>query len=582
MANILSLLFVFSCIGFAGVLFQAQAQSTYFIFPPATNFSLEGIASYLQLLPLMNGNLMELSNGDKTQATFSWMTYNQPISLWDNSSFLANFSSHFKFLVSTSDHQSSHYRGGLAFFLTPSDLEPPLNCEGQWLGLFNQSTEGNSSNQIVAVEFDKLKNDPFDPDDNHMGINVNSIVSKEDLLIKGLPFFSVSNRQMCPCGINIESRFVAKAYRTHVAGFALLAGLYYFRNKSREEEDIEMDKWFSEGPRKFSHAELSAATHKFSQEQKLGGGGLGDVYRGILPGAKEAVAVKRISQRFKQGKKEYISEVTIISKLRHRNLVQLFGWSHRHQKGELLLVYEFLPNGSLDKYLFGGICLDWDRRYVILRDMTAALFYLNEYCKERVVHRDVKASNIMMDPEHRAKLGDFGLARLSAGNFGNSASTVIAATVGYIAQNGMCPALEGCVWKLHAGGGWRLVEWVWDLHFQEKLLTAADERLNGNFDGKEMERVLQLGLLCSHPDPKARPSMRKVLNILRLEAKVPDVPLTYPVTMYGGTLGYFEASMFPMLGKISTPANYEKFLKLLNDLPCRKVVLHGSRIIVDF
>ena len=99
------------------------------------------------------------------------------------------------------------------------------------------------------------------------------------------------------------------------------------------------------------------------------------------------------------------------------------------------------------------------------------------------------------------------------------------------------------------------MEWVWDLHSQGKILTAADEKLNENYDANEMERVLMLGLLCSHPHPKARPSMRKVMHILRLEAEVPNVPLTYPVTMYGGTVGPLELPAFLMYGKISTPTN---------------------------
>ncbi|XP_059077071.1 probable L-type lectin-domain containing receptor kinase S.7 [Cryptomeria japonica] len=488
-----------------------------------------------------------------------------------------------------------HYGDGLAIFLAPFGSVPPLNCEGKWLGLFNQSTDGNSSNQIVAVEFDTFEDEPFDPDNNHVGINVNSVVSKATValydksvitiasgsaldawvdydglarrlevfltsevrkpetpilsydvdLTKFLPQkikvgispstayswdvhdvgfweFLISHDSPAPMKTPTKRNYVSIVVFTcfiTVAGFALLVGLCYFRNKSGEEEDIEMDNWISEGPRKFSHAELSAATQNFSQERKLGGGGFGDVYRGILPGAKESVAVTRIFQRSKQGKKEYLSEVTIIR--------------------------------SLDKYIFGGTCLDWDRRHVIACDIAAALVYLHEECKERVVHRDVKASNIMLDSEYRAKLGDFGLASLIACNPGNGASTVLAGTVGYIAPECVVSRNPSTEWDVFSFGavcleigcgrrvvdssleehGCRLVEWVWDLHSQGKLLSAADERLNGNFDGKEMERVLQLGLLCSHPDHKARPSMRKVVNILGFDAEVPRVPLTYPVTV---------------------------------------------------
>ncbi|XP_057831329.2 lectin-4 [Cryptomeria japonica] len=351
MANTSSLLFVCSCIVFAGVILKVQAESPLFTFPPATNFNLEGVATHMSAFPhITDMPFMRLSNGDKTQATFSWMTYNQPISLWDENSFLANFSSHFQFLVaSISDYQSSHYGDGLAFFLAPFDSDPPQNCTGQWLGLFNQSTDGSSSNQIVAVEFDTLRNDPFDPDDNHVGIDVNSIVSKANVslwseweiqirsgkklqawvdydgLAKRLYVFLTTDvqkpetpilsygidltkflPQKIKVGISASTAYSIEEhyvffwdFKSHhlqtatkwnyvlilafaslftVVGFAISAGLWYFGNKSRQKEDIEKDS--------ASSFELSSDLQlKIIAKNKI----LDDVYRGILPGAKQAV-----------------------------------------------------------------------------------------------------------------------------------------------------------------------------------------------------------------------------------------------------------------------------------------------------
>ncbi|XP_008779186.2 L-type lectin-domain containing receptor kinase IX.1-like [Phoenix dactylifera] len=185
------------------------------------------------------------------------------------------------------------------------------------------------------------------------------------------------------------------------------------------------------GPRKFSYGALAIATRNFVKEAKLGEGGFGEVYMGVLDDTKQEVAIKRISRDSKQGKKEYISEVTIISRLRHRNLVQLIGYCH--QKGDLLLVYEYMSNKSLDHHLDSDErLLTWPERYEIASGLASALLYLHEEWEQCVVHRDVKPSNVMLDSGFNAKLGDFGLARL-VDHDSNMQTTIMAGTRGYIA-----------------------------------------------------------------------------------------------------------------------------------------------------
>ncbi|KAI7992339.1 L-type lectin-domain containing receptor kinase IX.1, partial [Camellia lanceoleosa] len=183
--------------------------------------------------------------------------------------------------------------------------------------------------------------------------------------------------------------------------------------------------------------ELFHATDNFAEEHKLGEGGFGGVYRGFLRESNSYVAVKRISKGSKQGIKEYASEVKIITQLRHRNLVQLIGWYH--DKRELLLVYEFMENRILDYHLFKEkslldyhlfkekSLLTWARRYKIAQGLASALFSEWEQC---VVHNDVKSSNVMLDSNFNAKLGDFGLARL-VDHGKNSQTTILAGTRGY-------------------------------------------------------------------------------------------------------------------------------------------------------
>jgi serine/threonine protein kinase len=178
------------------------------------------------------------------------------------------------------------------------------------------------------------------------------------------------------------------------------------------------ESWDKEGlmdmpgmPEFISYMHLSAATKQFSDQSKLGQGGFGSVYQGVLPKTGARVAVKKVSSDSRQGEREFLAEVQIISQLRHRNVVELTGFCR--DRGKFLLVYELLPNGSLDQALFKPKSpLPWSQRWKIVAGAAAALHYLHEGWRQQVIHRDVKSSNIMLDEEYNAKLGDFGLARL--------------------------------------------------------------------------------------------------------------------------------------------------------------------------
>ncbi|KAJ3684478.1 hypothetical protein LUZ61_013642 [Rhynchospora tenuis] len=283
-------------------------------------------------------------------------------------------------------------------------------------------------------------------------------------------------------------------------------------------DDYEFEK--GKGPQRFSYDELVDATNGFEENNKLGQGGFGSVYRGILKNGNIDVAVKRVSKKSKQGKKGYIAEVKIISKLRHKNLVQLVGWCHDDR--ELLLVYELVPNGSLDKHLHHNLqkdTLTWPERHNIALGLCSALFYLHEECEKCVVHRDIKPSNIMLDSSFNAKLGDFGLARLTDHN--QDVKTAAAGTEGYIAPECLLGTANAStksdvfsfgIVLLEITCGRRpimpqqyqrkvsLVEWVWDLYGRNALLEAVDTRLNGDFIRKEVECLMTVGLWCAHPD----------------------------------------------------------------------------------
>ncbi|KAK9265709.1 hypothetical protein L1049_001679 [Liquidambar formosana] len=303
-------------------------------------------------------------------------------------------------------------------------------------------------------------------------------------------------------------------------------------------------------PKEFTYKELKAATKCFNSNRIIGHGAFGTVYKGILTETGDIVAVKRCSHS-SQGKNEFLSELSIIGTLRHRNLVRLQGWCH--EKGEILLVYDLMPNGSLDKALFEArMPLPWHHRRKILMGVASALAYLHQECENQVIHRDIKTSNIMLDEGFNARLGDFGLARQVEHDKSPDA-TVAAGTMGYLAPeylltgratektdvfsygavvlevaSGRRPIEREAIGVGKVGVNSNLVEWVWSLHKEGRLLMAADARLGGEFDEAEMRRVLLVGLACSHPDPLARPTMRGVVQMLVGEADVPIVPRSRP------------------------------------------------------
>ncbi|CAN1189083.1 L-type lectin-domain containing receptor kinase IX.1 [Linum perenne] len=335
------------------------------------------------------------------------------------------------------------------------------------------------------------------------------------------------------------------------------------------DDGFEMDEEFEKGagPSKFSFKELARATNNFNErDNKLGEGGFGKVYKGYLKdkegGGKLLIAVKRVSRKSSQGMKEFAAEVKIISRLRHRNLVQLIGWCN--EKKELLLVYEFLPNGSLDFHLFQqkekSWLLNWEMRYKIAKGLASGLLYLHEEWEQCVVHRDIKSSNVMLDSNFNAKLGDFGLARLVDHDKG-SQTTLLAGTMGYLAPECAITgkaSRESDVFSfgvvlLEIATARRpavkvkqqevkdeavvvhLVEWVWSLYGDGRLMMEApDQKLDREYEGEEMERLLMVGLWCAHPDSSSRPSVRQALQLLNFEAPLPVLPLNMPVATYGG------------------------------------------------
>ncbi|KAF7104464.1 hypothetical protein CFC21_105360 [Triticum aestivum] len=323
------------------------------------------------------------------------------------------------------------------------------------------------------------------------------------------------------------------------------------------------------GPRRYIYNELVAATGNFAEEKKLGRGGFGSVYGGqlTLAAAVGGVAVKVLSaESTAQGRKEFEAEVRIISRLKHRNLVQLLGWCDS-RKG-LLLVYELVTEGSLDRHLYNkdGKHLTWPQRYKVILGLGSALRYLHGEWEQCIVHGDIKPSNIMLDSSMSTKLGDFGLARLVDHDTGLLQTTkAVLGTAGYIDPEFVKtrrPCTESDVYSFGivlleivsgrrpvtetAGKSFTLLRWVWSMYGRNTILDAADERLRGDeADEQWMVRVLIVGLWCAHPERSERPSVAQAMHVLQSdEARLPALTLhmymTAPNPASSGPYGSFS------------------------------------------
>lgn len=353
-----------------------------------------------------------------------------------------------------------------------------------------------------------------------------------------------------------------------VALFSLLligvgTWLYYLHKKKAASDPNLLGalKSLPGTPREFPFKDLKKATNNFDERHKLGQGGFGVVYKGLLTKENIQIAVKKFSRDNIKGQDDFLSELTIINRLRHKHLVRLLGWCHK--SGMLLLVYDYMPNGSLDNHLFheleGNVILEWNLRYKIISGVASALHYLHNEYDQTVVHRDLKASNIMLDSEFNARLGDFGLARALENEKTSYAELEgVPGTMGYIAPE--CfhtgkATRESDVYGFGAvvlevvcgqrpwtkiGGFQFLVDWVWSLHREERILEAVDERLNSDYVAEEAKRLLLLGLACSHPIASERPKTQAIFQIISGSVPPPHVPPLKPAFVWPAAVGNID------------------------------------------
>ncbi|OMO76618.1 hypothetical protein CCACVL1_15527 [Corchorus capsularis] len=293
----------------------------------------------------------------------------------------------------------------------------------------------------------------------------------------------------------------------------------------------------------FSFKSVAVATKDFCESNRLGQGGFGAVYKGVLPEGQE-VAVKRLSGQSGQGLEEFKTELILIAKLQHRNLVRLLGCSiHGEEK---MLLYEYMPNKSLDNFLFDEAKraeLDWKTRLNIIEGIARGLLYLHRDSRLRIIHRDLKASNILLDAEMNPKISDFGMARIFGGNQ-NEANTVrVVGTYGYMAPE---YAMEGLfsvksdvysfgVLLLEIVSGRRntsfrsttehtsLIGYAWSLWNENKAMELVDPCIQDSCSPSQMLKCIHIAMLCVQDSAMHRPTMAVVA--LMLESEAPSLPM---------------------------------------------------------
>ncbi|CAI9108040.1 OLC1v1007550C1 [Oldenlandia corymbosa var. corymbosa] len=304
-----------------------------------------------------------------------------------------------------------------------------------------------------------------------------------------------------------------------------------WRRKRRQMFEEEEFSGMDARPYTFSYAELRAGTNDFNPANKLGEGGFGTVFKGTLYDGR-VVAVKLLSVASHQGKSQFVAEIATISAVQHRNLVKLYGCCIEGDRR--LLVYEYLENRSLDQALFRtkSLPLEWSTRFDVCLGVARGLAYLHEESRVRIVHRDVKASNILLDSDLNPKISDFGLAKLYDDKM-THVSTRVAGTIGYLAPE---YAMRGHLTEKADVFGFGVValeivsgrpnsntsledDKIYLLEWNERDLELVDPRLT-EFNENEVKRVIGVALLCTQTSPSLRPAMSRVVAMLSGDIEV--------------------------------------------------------------
>ncbi|KAG8364873.1 hypothetical protein BUALT_Bualt18G0043700 [Buddleja alternifolia] len=326
--------------------------------------------------------------------------------------------------------------------------------------------------------------------------------------------------------------------------------LCFGQKSSSAKQTVDINKEISnvQNAKLYSYQELKVATENFNPANKIGKGGFGSVYKGRLNDGTLA-AIKVLSAESEQGVREFLTEIVVISGMEHENLVKLYGCCT--EGDQRMLVYGYLENNSLARTLLGGrhnnFQFTWKIRTKICIGVAQGLAFLHDEVQPHIVHRDIKASNILLDKDFTPKISDFGLAKLFPASM-THVSTRVAGTFGYLAPE---YAIRGKLTRkadifsfgvllLEIVSGrcntdkrlpeeeQNLVERAWRLYEKDELVQLVDKALKGDFDTEEACKYLKIGLLCAQHMPKNRPTMSIIAKMLKGEIDVDEGAISKP------------------------------------------------------
>ncbi|CAN6907940.1 unnamed protein product [Brassica oleracea var. botrytis] len=439
---------------------------------------------------------------------------------------------------------------------------------------FNIREEANGTHKEVIKEMNTTVTDNTLEIQLYWAGKGTTIIPKRGNYGSLISAISVCHSSESECGVEVMTPPVTKEHKSRIYPLILVItalilslaflifGAFYWKKCVRNADSGKRGS--------FSLKQLKVATENFDPLNKIGEGGFGSVYKGrLLDGT--LIAVKKLSSKSCQGNKEFVNEIGMIACLQHPNLVKLYGCCC--ENNQLLLVYEYLENNCLADALFGrsGLKLEWGTRHKICLGIARGLAFLHEDSAVKIIHRDIKGTNVLLDKDLNSKISDFGLARLHEDEKSHI-TTRVAGTIGYMAPEyamrghltekadvysfgvvameivsgksnaNYTPDNECCV---------GLLDWAFVLQKKGAFSEILDPKLEGLYDVMEAERMIKVSLLCSNKSPTLRPTMSEVVKMLEGETEIEQIIADPGV--YGDELRF---KRFSEIGTSSLPSDY--------------------------